>query len=51
MAGKCEYFYRLQKLGAVAAAKRWLKSNPTPKGWKHSAWRWAFEQMPIDELG
>jgi len=46
MPAKCQYFYQLQERGITAAeAKAWLKQNPTPKGWKHSAWRWAFEQM------
>lgn len=49
MPSKCDYYYRLQERGITAAeAKRWLKGNPPPrKGWKHSAWRWAFEQMEV----
>ncbi|WP_176243672.1 hypothetical protein [Halomonas sp. CSM-2] len=46
MPSKCEFFYKLQERGITAAqAKKWLKANPPRKGWKHSAWRWAFEQM------
>lgn len=46
MPSKCEFFHRLQTRGVTpAAAKKWLKANPPPKGWKHSAWRWAFENM------
>lgn len=46
MPSKCEYFYQLQERGiTAAAAKTWLKQNPPPKSWKHSAWRWANENM------
>lgn len=45
MASKCEYFYRLRDQGLVATARKWLKNNPPPAKWKHSAWRWAHENM------
>ena len=48
MPSKCEYYHKLRELGvAPGDAKQWLKKNPPPKGWKHSAWRWAFEQMEV----
>nr|WP_286702054.1 hypothetical protein [Halomonas sp. UBA1491] len=50
MPSKCAYFYQLQERGISAAqAKRWLKKNPIPRQWKHSAWRWAAENM-TDEV-
>ncbi|ACL72741.1 hypothetical protein Tgr7_1658 [Thioalkalivibrio sulfidiphilus HL-EbGr7] len=48
MPSKCDYYYRLQERGVTAAAaKKWLKGNPPPRNWKHSAWRWAYEQMEV----
>ena len=50
MPSKCQYFYQLQERGISAAqAKQWLKQNPPPRNWKHSAWRWASENM-TDEV-
>ena len=50
MPSKCQYFYALQERGISAAtAKKWLKANPPPRKWKHSAWRWASENM-TDEV-
>ena len=46
MAGKCPYFYQLCDLDLIGQAKAWLKKNPPPRNWQHSAWRWAADHMP-----
>ena len=48
MPSKCEYYHKLKQRNVNPSdAKKWLKRNPTPKGWKHSAWRWAYENMGV----
>lgn len=49
MPSKCEYFHKLKTLGlSPKTVKAWLAKHPPPRGWKHSAWRWAYEQMPLE---
>lgn len=48
MAAKCQFFYYLRDKGLIDKAKGWLKKSPPPASWKHSAWRWAYENMPMD---